>query len=61
VELSSKVAKWIEEKSGRAEVRSQRGWEYLRKVGYTPQAPRPSHAKGDEAEQEAFKKSFPSG
>jgi transposase len=57
---SSKVAKWIEEKSGRSNVRSQRGWEYPRKVGYAPQVPRPSHAKGDKAEREAFKKSFPS-
>jgi transposase len=52
-----KVARWIEEKSGIGRVHAQRGWEYLRKAGHTPQVPRPSNAKGaDAAEQEAFKK-----
>lgn len=53
-----KVARWIEEKTGsEKKVHVQRGWEYLRKVGYTPQVPRPSNAKGADAEErEAFKK-----
>ena len=56
-----KVARWIEEKTGSEKVHVQRGWEYLRKVGYTPQVPRPSSAKGaDASEREAFKKVSPS-
>ena len=52
-----KVARWIEEKTGAGRVRAQRGWEYLRKVGHTPQVPRPSNAEGAGAsEREAFKK-----
>jgi transposase len=58
---SSKVARWIEEKSGRRGVRAQRGWEYLRKLGNSPQVPSPSHAEADPKEQEAFKKSYPNG
>ncbi len=54
---SSKVAGWIERRTGRANVRAQRGWEYLRKLGNTPQVPRPSSAEANEEEQEAFKKS----
>ncbi len=58
---SSKVAEWIErKKSGRRKIHVQRGWEYLRKLGHTPQVPRPSNAEADPEEQEAFKKSFPS-
>lgn len=53
---SSKVARWIEKKTGRRGVRAQRGWEYLRKLGNSPQVPRPSSAQADPAEQEAFKK-----
>ena len=56
---SSKVARWIEHKSGRRGVRAQRGWEYLRKLGQTPQVPRPSNAEADPEEQEAFKKGAP--
>ncbi len=58
---SSKVARWIEKKTGRRGVRAQRGWEYLRKLGNSPQVPRPSNAEADPEEQEAFKKGFPSG
>src|SRR5215207_6112033 len=53
---SRKVAEWIEGRTGRR-ASSQRGWEYLRRLGNTPKVPRPSHAKADTAEQEAFKKS----
>jgi transposase len=54
-----KVARWIEEKSGMERVHAQRGWEYLRKVGHSPQVPRPSNAQGaDSEEREAFKKSL---
>jgi transposase len=53
-----KVARWIEEETGsEKKVHVQRGWEYLRKVGYTPQVPRPSNERGASAsEREAFKK-----
>jgi transposase len=54
-----KVARWIEERRGLEKVHAQRGWEYLRKVGMSPQIPRPSNAQGAEAsEREAFKKSL---
>jgi transposase len=57
-----KVARWIEEQTGSERVHDQRGWEYLRKAGMSPQVPRPSNAKGAEAsEREAFKKGSPSG
>ncbi len=57
-----KVARWIEQKRGLERVHAQRGWEYLRKVGHSPQVPRPSNAQGaDSDEREAFKKSYPSG
>ena len=59
-----KVARWIEERSGasKKKVHVQRGWEYLRKVGMSPQVPRPSTARGaDASEREAFKKVSPSG
>lgn len=58
---SRKVAEWIERKTGRHGLRAQRGWEYLRRLGHTPQVPRPSNARADPEEQEAFKKSSPSG
>ena len=56
-----KVAGWIEGRTGRRGVRAQRGWEYLRKLGHTPQVPRPSNADADPEEREAFKKSSPGG
>jgi transposase len=52
-----KVARWIEQRNGLEKVHAQRGFEYLRKVGMSPQVPRPSNAKGaSPSEREAFKK-----
>ena len=54
-----KVARWIEQRRGLERVHAQRGWEYLRKVGHSPQVPRPSNTQGaDPQEREAFKKSL---
>ena len=52
-----KVARWIAERNGLEKVHAQRGFEYLRKVGMSPQVPRPSNASGaSPSEREAFKK-----
>ena len=56
---SSKVARWIERRTGRSGVRAQRGWEYLGKLGQTPQVPRPSNAEADPEEQVASRKGAP--
>jgi transposase len=57
-----KVARWIARRKGLEKVHVQRGFEYLRKVRYSPQVPRPSNAQGaDSSEKEAFKKDSPSG
>jgi transposase len=54
-----KVARWIEQRRGLERVHAQRGWEYLRKVGHSPQLPRLSNAqRADPQEREAFKKSL---
>src|SRR3712207_3804212 len=53
---SSKVARWIEQKTGRRGVRAQRGWEYLRKLGNSPQVPRPSNAEADPKSRRLSKK-----
>jgi transposase len=54
-----KVARWIEQRTGVKKVHAQRGWEYLRKAGHSPQVPRPSNAQGaDASEREVFKKSL---
>jgi len=55
-----KVTKFIEQKTGR-KVRRQRGWEYLNKLGFTQQQPRPHHAKADEVAQAEFKKTPTAG
>ena len=54
-----KVTAWIEAKTGR-QVRRQRGWEYLTKIGFSLQQPRPQHAKADPVAQAEFKKNYPS-
>lgn len=51
-----KVARWIEQRNGLQKVHVQRGFEYLRKVGMSPQVPRPSNVRADPEEREAFKK-----
>ena len=51
-----KVALWIAQRNGLERVHVQRGFEYLRKVRYSPQVPRPENASADASEQEAFKK-----
>jgi transposase len=48
------VAVWIAGVVGQR-VPAQRGWEYLRRLGFSPRVPRPRHAKADPAAQDAFK------
>ena len=52
-----KAAAWMSATLGHA-VHPQRGWEALRRLGWTPKVPRPRHAKADPAAQAAFKKTF---
>ena len=54
-----KVARWIEKETGRAKVWNQRGWDYLKKLRYSWQRPRPHQAKGDAEAQEEFKTTLP--
>ena len=55
-----KVAAWMARHLGLAKVHPQRGWEALKRIGWSPQAPRPRHARaaGPE-EQAAFKGGSP--
>jgi transposase len=54
-----KVAAWMAARLGR-KVWPQRGWDYLKKLGYSPQVPRPRHAKAaSPEEQAAYEKSSP--
>lgn len=48
-----KVAAWMSERLEKP-VHAQRGWEYMRRVDFTPQRPRPKHPDGDPAAQESF-------
>ena len=56
-----KVALWIANRNGLEKVHVQRGFEYLKKVRYSPQLPRPENASAEPSEKEAFKKSSRSG
>jgi transposase len=49
------VADWIGARVGRP-VAEARGWDYLRRLGFSPQRPRPRAAAADPGAQEAFKK-----
>lgn len=50
---SKKVAKWIRGRMGRT-VCTVSGWRTLRRLGHTPQRPRPRHKRADPQAQEAF-------
>lgn len=50
-----KVAAWIAARVGRP-VGEQRGWEYLVRLGFSPQRPRPRETRADPAAQAAFKR-----
>jgi transposase len=49
------VARWIGETIGRP-VDPARGWEWMRRLGFTPQRPRPRETRADPVAQAAFKK-----
>src|SRR5689334_6016291 len=54
-----KVAAWMATRLGR-KIWPQRGWDYLKKLGYSAQRPRPRHAKAASLEEQAaYKKSWP--
>jgi transposase len=50
-----KAAAWISADVGRP-VHPARGWESVRKLGFTPQRPRPGETRADPDAQAAFKK-----
>ncbi len=54
-----KVARWIEKETGVEKVWNQRGWDYLKKLEYSWQNPRPKHRKGNKDEQEEFQQNLP--
>src|SRR4051812_22421286 len=47
-----KVAAWMAARLG-CKVWPQRGWDYLKKLGYSAQRPRPRHAKAASPEEQA--------
>ncbi len=55
-----KVAQWMAGQLGRL-VSAQRGVEYMRRLGFTPQVPRPCHVGADWVAQHTFKESFRRG
>jgi transposase len=48
-----KVAAWLARHLGLAKVHPQRGWEALKRIGWSIQTPRPRHARGATPEQRA--------
>jgi len=49
----TKVARWIEKETDREKVWNQRGWEYLKKCGYSWQSPRPTHKKANDCRRQS--------
>lgn len=52
-----KVAAWVAEHTGKA-FHVQRSYEYLQRLGFSVQRPRPRHRQADQEAQEDFKKTF---
>jgi transposase len=52
-----RVAQWMSEQLGR-KVHMQRGYEWLAKLGFSSQMPRPAHKNASAEEQGVFKKYF---
>jgi transposase len=52
------VAAWMSQQLGRR-IYAARGWEVLRRLGYTSKTLRPRHAKADVEQQQIFKKTLP--
>jgi Winged helix-turn helix len=48
----------MSEQIGR-KIHPQRGWDYLKRGGFSLQVPRPRHQKADPDQQEAFKRDLP--
>ncbi len=48
-----KIAAWMARHLGLAKVHPQRGWEALQRIGWSPQAPRPRHARAAGPDQRA--------
>jgi transposase len=51
-----RVAQWMSEQLGR-KVHVQRGYEWLAKLNFSSQLPRPQHTQASEEDQQVFKKS----
>lgn len=49
----ARVAHWIAQTTGRKKVYRQFGWAMLRRLGFTPQVPRPRHRQAATPEQQA--------
>jgi transposase len=48
----ARVARWIAQHTGRAQVYRQFGWAVLRRLGLSPQVPRPRHRQAATPEQQ---------
>jgi transposase len=48
-----KVAAWMARRLGLQKVHPQRGWEALKRIDWSPQAPRPRHARAAGPEEQA--------
>ena len=54
-QVAAWIARWLHRPPG--SIAPARGWDYLHRLGYTPQVPRPRHANAvDAAAQAAFQK-----